>query len=277
MEKYDIQIRAVKFTQTDYQILPAGPMPPQSKPPGFPKKPLYLAAADLARALERCRRLLDKLLKHEDGWVFAKPVDTHNLQLRDYLSVIAKPMDLGTVSRRLELHRYPHPRWFAEDVKLTFRNAMTYNNKGDGVYESAAELSAIFESGWASISAALPSPPPVAERRARLKDELPRLPVDLQGKAVLIMKDVGGWIQEVDGRVEVDFDKADDKTLDRLEWLVSLATMRQVIIVSIWSPYRSDLGSIILQCLVLAILSKVTIFIAMLSRDLVQTCSCRLC
>ncbi|EMS61814.1 hypothetical protein TRIUR3_14220 [Triticum urartu] len=41
------------------------------------------------------------------------------------------------------------------------------------------------------------------------------------------MKDIGGWIQEVDGRVEVDLDKADEATLDKLEWLLALATMRK--------------------------------------------------
>ncbi|KAF7037031.1 hypothetical protein CFC21_047509 [Triticum aestivum] len=200
---------------------------PAGAPPGFPKPMCYPAAADLPRALERCRMLLDRLLQHEDGWVFAKPVDTYKLGLRDYHSIIAEPMDLGTVSRRLELRRYPNLLCFAKDVRRTFSNAMTYNNKGDDVYESAAKLSRIFESGWVSILAALPSPPPVAVRRARLKDELPRLPVDLQEKAAIIMKDIGGWIQEVDGRVEVDLDKADEATLDKLEWLLALATMRK--------------------------------------------------
>ncbi|KAF7022981.1 hypothetical protein CFC21_035601 [Triticum aestivum] len=200
---------------------------PDGAPPGFPKPANYLAAADLPRALERCRVLLDELLQHEDGWVFAKPVDTYELGLRNYHSEIRQPMDLGTVRRRLERRRYQNPLCFASDVRRTFRNAMTYNYKGDDVYKSADVLSRIFESGWASISATLQSPPPVVERRARLKDELPRLPVDLQYKAAVIMKDVGGWIQEVDGRVEVDLDKADEATLDKLEWLLALATMRK--------------------------------------------------
>ncbi|VAH77912.1 unnamed protein product [Triticum turgidum subsp. durum] len=222
---------------------------PAGVPPGFPKPTNYLAAADLPRALEHCRVLLDELLQHEDGWVFAKPVDTYEPGLGDYHSEIRQPMDLGTVRRRLERCRYQNPLCFASDVRRTFRNAMTYNYKRDDVYKSADALSRIFESGWASISATLQSPPPVAMRRARLKDELPRLPVDLQGKAVVIMKDIGGWIQEVDGRVEVDLDKADEATLDKFEWLLALATMRKVIILSIWSPCVSDLGSIIFAML----------------------------
>ncbi|CAO2204190.1 unnamed protein product [Urochloa humidicola] len=106
---------------------------------------------DLSRAFGRCRALLDRLLRDDDGWVFEAPVDARALGLRDYYTVVADPMDLGTVLRRLERRRYADPREFAADVRLTFRNAMSYNNKGDPVYESAAELSEIFEDGWASI------------------------------------------------------------------------------------------------------------------------------
>jgi hypothetical protein len=155
-------------------------------------------------------------------------------------------MDLGTVRRRLEGGRYTDPHSFAKDVRLTFRNAMTYNNEGDDVYESAAELSSIFEAGWTSILEVLPSPLSIPERRMRLKDELPRLSIDLQSKAVLIMKDIGACLQEVNKKVEVDFDKADKATLDKLEWLVVLGTINQVIIVSIWSPYDSKLQNMFL-------------------------------
>ncbi|CAM0881896.1 unnamed protein product [Alopecurus aequalis] len=197
------------------------PSPPP--PPSLPKKPKCHAGAHLVCTLEHVRMLLDKLLQHEDGWVFAKPVDPLSLGLCDYYSDIPDPMDLGTVSRRLEGGRYTNLHSFARDVRLTFSNAMAYNDKGDDVYESAAELSAIFESGWASIHQVLPSPPSITERRMRLKDELPRLSMDLQRKAVIIMKDIRACLQEVNGKVEVAFDKADEATLDKLEWLVALA------------------------------------------------------
>jgi hypothetical protein len=180
--------------------------------------------------------LLNKLLQHEDGWVFAKPVDSLSLGLRDYYSDIYDPMDLGTVSRRLNGNRYMDLHSFARDVRLTFHNAMVYNDKGDDVYESAAELSEIFESGWASIEQVLPSPPSITDRRMKLKDELPRLSKALQRRAVIIMKDINAWLQEANGRVQVDFEKADEATLDKLERLVLLGAMQQVITVSILCP-----------------------------------------
>lgn len=129
------------------------------------------SCGDLVRAFGRCRALLDDLLRHEDGWVFEAPVDARALGLRDYYTSVADPMDLGTVLRRLERCRYNYPTAFADDVRLTFRNALTYNSKGDPVYESAAELSEIFEARWASIQAELPHPHPPD------KDKLPRCPV----------------------------------------------------------------------------------------------------
>ncbi|KAJ1284545.1 hypothetical protein BS78_03G212300 [Paspalum vaginatum] len=177
---------------------------------------------DLSRAFGRCRALLDSLLRHDDGWVFEAPVDARALGLRDYYTVVAHPMDLGTVLRRLELRRYPDPTAFAADVRLTFRNAMSYNNLGDPVYESAAELSGIFEAGWASIQAELP-PPPItdAERKVRFSDELPRLPVATQRTAAAVLKERDVCLLEEGGKVMVDLAKADAATLDELDRLVA--------------------------------------------------------
>ncbi|XP_062208514.1 transcription factor GTE3, chloroplastic-like [Phragmites australis] len=212
---------------------------PKRPPPGFPKEPRHprrrtaAAAApapapapgggNLLRALGRCRALLDELLRHEDGWVFAAPVDARALGLRDYYTVVSDPMDLGTVLRRLERRRYADPLAFAADVRLTFRNAMSYNNRGDPVYESAADLSGIFEAGWASILAALPPPPSPAdtERKLRFTDELTRLPVGVQRTVAGILKERGECLREENGKVEVDLGKADAPTLDEIDSLLS--------------------------------------------------------
>ena len=177
---------------------------------------------DLGRAFGRCRALLDDLLRHDDGWVFEAPVDARALGLRDYYTVIADPMDLGTVLRRLERRRYADPSAFAADVRLTFRNAMSYNNQGDPVSESAAELSGIFEDGWASIQAELLPPPPTdAERKVRFNDDLTGLPVAAQRTVAGVLKNRGACLVEKNGKVEVDLGKVDAATLDELGRLVA--------------------------------------------------------
>ncbi|KAE8707209.1 Global transcription factor group E4, putative isoform 2 [Hibiscus syriacus] len=63
------------------------------------------------------------------------------------------PWIWGTVKSRLSKNWYKSPREFAEDVRLTFQNAMTYNPKGQDVHVMAEQLSKIFEGKWASIEA----------------------------------------------------------------------------------------------------------------------------
>lgn len=185
---------------------------------------------DLSRAFGRCRALLDRLLRDEDGWIFATPVDARALQLRDYYTVIADPMDLGTVLRRLERRRYADPTAFAADVRLTFSNAKSYNNPGDPVYESADELAGIFEDGWASIQAELPPPPPPpplpptdAERKLKFRDDLKGLPVAAQWTVAGVLKERGACQLEKWGKLEVDLGKADAATLDELDRVAALS------------------------------------------------------
>ncbi|KAL2496820.1 Transcription factor GTE4 [Forsythia ovata] len=105
------------------------------------------------QVLKSCSALLERLMKHKHGWVFNKPVDTVSLGLHDYFEIIKNPMDLGTVKTKLNQNLYKSPVEFAEDVRLTFQNAMTYNPKEQDVYMMAEQLSKIFEDKWASIEA----------------------------------------------------------------------------------------------------------------------------
>ncbi|XP_068500005.1 transcription factor GTE4 isoform X1 [Phaseolus vulgaris] len=103
------------------------------------------------KLLKSCGSLLEKLMKHKHGWVFNTPVDVEGLGLHDYFDIIPHPMDLGAVKSRLNKNLYKSPKEFAEDVRLTFRNAMTYNPKGQDVHVMAEQLSDVFEERWAVI------------------------------------------------------------------------------------------------------------------------------
>ncbi|XP_008776176.2 transcription factor GTE4-like [Phoenix dactylifera] len=116
-----------------------------------------------AHALNSCSALLQKLMKHKYAWVFNTPVDVKGLGLNDYYNIIKHPMDLGTVKSRLSKNWYKTPSEFAEDVRLTFRNAVTYNPKGQDAHFMAEQLSQIFEQRWPAIEAEytyLSHPPP---------------------------------------------------------------------------------------------------------------------
>jgi hypothetical protein len=106
-----------------------------------------------SKFFKRCYSLLDKLMKHKHGWVFNAPVDVQTLGLHDYFTIITHPMDLGTIKLRVNTNGYKSPKEFAEDVRLTFNNAMTYNPKGQDVHIMAEQLLNLFEDKWAIVEA----------------------------------------------------------------------------------------------------------------------------
>ncbi|KAI7741734.1 hypothetical protein M8C21_005377, partial [Ambrosia artemisiifolia] len=95
--------------------------------------------------MRECGKILGKLMKDKNGWVFNKPVDVAGLKLYDYYNVIKQPMDLGTIKGKIGKNEYKSPREFAEDVRLTFENAMVYNGKGSSVFGMAERLLVMFE------------------------------------------------------------------------------------------------------------------------------------
>ncbi|CAN1153797.1 Transcription factor GTE9 [Linum perenne] len=106
--------------------------------------------------LKQFEALLKLLMSHRYGYVFNTPVDVVKLNIPDYFTVIKEPMDLGTVKSRMALSMYTSPQQFAEDVRLTFRNAMLYNPKGNDVHFMAETLSKFFEAKWKGIEIKLP-------------------------------------------------------------------------------------------------------------------------
>eukprot|EP00249_Psilotum_nudum_P024440 c29183_g1_i5 orf=546-2993(-) len=98
-----------------------------------------------------CGTILKKLMSHKHGWVFNEPVDVAKLGLHDYFTIIKKPMDLGTIKAKLDSKKYTSPCEFAEDVRLTFANALRYNPPGHDVHAMADLLRKLFESRWRSM------------------------------------------------------------------------------------------------------------------------------
>lgn len=96
-----------------------------------------------------CRPILRELMCSRWGYIFNQPVDADKLGLPDYHTIITHPMDLGTVLKRIDRAVDYTPEQVAEDVRLTFNNATTYNPKGHVVHGAAQELLQRFEDAWA--------------------------------------------------------------------------------------------------------------------------------
>jgi E1A/CREB-binding protein len=108
-----------------------------------------------AKLKTKCLEVLKGLQTHQHGWVFNCPVDPVELGLPDYFDIIKKPMDLGTIQKKLENGTYHSIEEFQADVFLTFDNAMTYNEDGSVVFDMAKELRVKFEADLKSLNAQL--------------------------------------------------------------------------------------------------------------------------
>jgi histone acetyltransferase len=79
--------------------------------------------------------LLNDLIHHPASWPFRKPVDT--AEVPDYLNVITAPMDLSTMSKRLESEHYKSISEFTNDLKLVADNCRKYNDPDTTYYKNA--------------------------------------------------------------------------------------------------------------------------------------------
>lgn len=59
---------------------------------------------------------------------------------KNYYQIIKKPIDLLTISRRVEQNHYSSQIQFKADLDLLFSNALTYNIEGSEVHEDALIL-----------------------------------------------------------------------------------------------------------------------------------------
>ena len=104
--------------------------------------------------LAQCKAAVKEVRKHKDAAPFLDPVDWKSLGIKDYPTIIKRPMDLGTVMKRLEAGQYSSVLDVASDVDLVWSNAMTYNQDESYVYAIAAELKSFADKKMAPLVAA---------------------------------------------------------------------------------------------------------------------------
>mmetsp|Transcript_13663 Transcript_13663/g.47400 ORF Transcript_13663/g.47400 Transcript_13663/m.47400 type:complete len:515 (-) Transcript_13663:7-1551(-) len=88
-----------------------------------------------------CEKLLETLMKEKACVAYFNiPVDPIALGIPQYMEIIKKPMDLGTVKEKLESECYDHVEALAADINLVWDNAMYFNPAGTDVHECAKAL-----------------------------------------------------------------------------------------------------------------------------------------
>jgi len=115
---------------------------------------LHLQATATESLLLPLKSVLSRLMAHPTynrKGTFNKPVDYLGLGLKDYTTIVKKPMDLGTIKGLLQANSYLNHADVARDVRLVFNNAQIYNPPSHPINDAAKKLLHLFDDGYSAI------------------------------------------------------------------------------------------------------------------------------
>ncbi|KZO96454.1 hypothetical protein CALVIDRAFT_514798 [Calocera viscosa TUFC12733] len=145
--------------RNDSPIANGGLPPIGSLAPAKPKKVKPLEKAQESgmslNDLKACRQALKRMNTNKHADLFRMPVDPIRDRAPNYFDIIKTPMDLSTISAKLEEGRYPDRFAFEKDFHLMIQNAHTYNPSGTYAHTEAVKLQEFFDKQWARISKTL--------------------------------------------------------------------------------------------------------------------------
>ncbi|CZR53179.1 related to bromodomain protein BDF1 [Phialocephala subalpina] len=105
-----------------------------------------------ANELKFCEDILTELNKAKYGdfaGAFKQPVDPVALNIPSYFTIIKKPMDLGTMSKKLKEGEYASAADFEKDMRQIFWNCFKFNPAGNVVNMWGKRLEELFNAQWA--------------------------------------------------------------------------------------------------------------------------------
>lgn len=102
--------------------------------------------------LKYCQRILKGLKRHREAGPFLLPVDPVALNIPDYLTVIKQPMDLSTISKKIEFNEYADAEAFMGDVRLMLNNCFTYNAPDSQVTKMGRNIEKYFNTSMAKMN-----------------------------------------------------------------------------------------------------------------------------
>ncbi|KAJ1950970.1 hypothetical protein EC988_004193 [Linderina pennispora] len=136
-------------------------------------------------AMRVCARVLLRLQALPAAMEFMAPVDPVKQNVPTYFDIIKKPMDLGTIRKKLDRQKYRTAEEFRDDVQLVLHNCFLFNVPNTYVHTQGLNLQEAFRTAWtahfgvepqAPVSTPLPEDPPMSDREhARARTMLTKL------------------------------------------------------------------------------------------------------
>jgi hypothetical protein len=126
---------------------------PELNAPTTSKNRFRMSKKKVVVPMKNFRKILDNIKSRPQAFPFLEPVDPIKSGAVDYYSVIETPMDLRSVSEKLNSSiadpangPYKSTDDFTNDMRLVWANARKYNAPGSPLYNAAGELARIFDS-----------------------------------------------------------------------------------------------------------------------------------
>lgn len=82
--------------------------------------------------------------------------DWVKMEIPSYPKIVKKPMDLGTMKRKLDAGEYPNASKFHDDFKLMIRNCFAFNPVGTPVCNMGVRTQQAFDEKWRQLPQAEP-------------------------------------------------------------------------------------------------------------------------
>lgn len=136
--------------------------PPKNKDLPYSVRP---KGRKYASELRYCEETLNEMKKPKHAAfasAFYVPVDPVALNIPNYFTTIKNPMDLSTITKKLQSGAYQKFKDFESDVQLIFSNCYKFNPPGNPVREMGKQLEAVFNEKWAAKQQWLASHAPSA-------------------------------------------------------------------------------------------------------------------
>lgn len=85
-------------------------------------------------------KILSVCWKLKGAYWFYQPVDPVKFGILNYFDIITKPMDMGTIKKKLNYNSYNNPQEFIDDMRQVFKNCYQYNGEQHEISASAREV-----------------------------------------------------------------------------------------------------------------------------------------
>ncbi|CAD8171690.1 unnamed protein product [Paramecium octaurelia] len=94
---------------------------------------------------KRLNQIVQQLIDSNDSVEFRQPVDYKRLNLPDYIQIVKRPMDLGTVQFKLNNNTYKTVEECLDEIQLIWDNCKLYNGPQSWITKIAEKLERLFK------------------------------------------------------------------------------------------------------------------------------------